>query len=223
MAIPKRTYYRLSAAAEQLHCTADDLMHLAVNGQTRLGVLFEAGSCSGVPRLHDMVHPPNDEDYVPPKDLWENIDGVFSLAPETSWENISGFVYVALYRRFEAERSGKFTFRRADLLDGTVIFLHENDQHRVITPDDLFMHDNELNALKERQTARETLAPKSETSVVRLIAGLAKMAGLDLKHPHKDAETVLNILNKMPLDVSKPTIARWLIKARDATPPQKNV
>jgi hypothetical protein len=47
MPLPPKAYYRLSEAAELLGCSVYDLIHWAVNGHTRLGVLYESSWYSG--------------------------------------------------------------------------------------------------------------------------------------------------------------------------------
>jgi hypothetical protein len=129
----KRLYYRLSQAAEILGCAVDDLVHLAANRQTRLGIVWEADSFYP----QSVIHPIDLDSDGQPKQI----------------DNYQGFVYIDCGYLVEAERTGRFTCTAVELPDGRVVSLtalHEEGLgHIHASVEELFIHQNELAALQK--------------------------------------------------------------------------
>jgi len=139
----KRTYYRLSDAAKQLECSPDDLLHLAVIGQTRLGILFVAEDVFDPIHVIETI---TQEDGRTRRDLVEFSDH-------------QSFAYVHGDDLAAAERTGQCTYSWATLPDGRQVYFGPSHHAAGInhaTVAQLFMHRTELTALMEQRDSEES-------------------------------------------------------------------
>jgi hypothetical protein len=206
MALPKRNYYRIAAAAEILGCTVEDLVHWAVQRETKLGVLFEA----------DWMDPP-----------W--LMGEVGMPPtQERVGDYAGFAYIDGSYLLEAERSGRFSFNALELLDGRVALIAPGqcDDGRIrATLVDLFIHEREFALLRNEPVSdrkRGSQANDSEPSAkgrntaLCIIGALAHMSGMDLTKPYKDAAVISSQLAEMKVNLGSEAIATWLKDVREA-------
>jgi len=137
-----RSYYRLADAAEQLGYSPDDLLHLAVTGKTRLGVLFAAED------VFDPIHvieTTTTEDDRTRRDLVE-------------FSGDQSFAYVDGGDLAVAEKTGKCVFSFASLPDGRQVSFgpgHHAAGINHATVAQLFMHRTELTALMGQRDSEE--------------------------------------------------------------------
>jgi hypothetical protein len=151
MPFPPKAYYRLSEAAELLGCSVNDLIHWAVNGHTRLGVLYTS------------------DGFYPEAVLHPKYPGEVVL-------HYNGFAYVDRGYLVDAERTGHFAFTSVELPDGRTVLINPGkDQHPVIeaTIDELFILEHEFNVLREQvnlRTERRTRPTTDRDSELQLAA-----------------------------------------------------
>ena len=127
MAIQKRDYYPLPLAASILDCTTDHLIHLAANGKTRLGVLFEIdGFCLERYSLLAATGYPTGEKAT----------------------DFLGFVYIDRGYIKSFEMTGNLSFNAVEMLDGRVVVTFQPEEKRATT--DVYMHSVDLEALKQK-------------------------------------------------------------------------
>jgi hypothetical protein len=140
MTILKRDYYPLPIAASNIGCTADDLIHLAANGRTRLGVLFHA-------------------DLFTDEEVSLAVD-----APEGNVMDVRGFAYLERRCMEEFEQVGNCIFNAVEMLDGKRVFI-AGTRGRASRPEDVYMHASDIRALLEGEGIEKPLSATDRAHV----------------------------------------------------------
>jgi hypothetical protein len=100
MGLPSRKFITLQKAAELLNCSAEDIVHWAANGETKVGIPYV---CDG---------------FDPPYILF-NPNGPFELNDRL--EDGSWFAFIDRGYLEDVELTGKCTFSSLNLEDGRVV------------------------------------------------------------------------------------------------------
>lgn len=128
----EREYYRVSAAAAELGCEVDDLIHWAATGRVSLGVLYE-------------IHGFELEKY-------QYIDSLpDSSTASDSVKEFAGFVYIpsAYFQDMERE-GGNLNFYSVRLMNGRDVSnmaIVENDECETRPLEQIYIHSNDLRKL----------------------------------------------------------------------------
>jgi hypothetical protein len=125
----EREYYRVSAAAAEIGCDVDDLIHWAATGRLSLGVLYEI-------HAFDV----SDYKYISSKQIIEG------TTPD-SVDDFNGFVYVDTHNFQDMERlGGDLRFSMIRLMNGRAI-MRRPPRMETRSLDQIYIHSNDLRKL----------------------------------------------------------------------------
>ncbi len=141
----EREYYRVSAAAAEIGCDVDDLIHWAATGRILLGVLYE---------IHGFEL--EQHRYIDDASTWS--DRV---------EEFAGFVYIhsGYFQDMERE-GGNLNFYSVRLMNGREISnmaIVENDKCETRSLDQIYIHSNDLRKLLSDGKPTTDDKPTTET------------------------------------------------------------
>lgn len=133
----EREYYRVSAAAAELGCDVDDLIHWAATGRISLGVLYEIGPIGAI-----------DHKYFEPFSEAKTPDSV---------DDFQGFVYVDTHNFQDMERlGGDLKFSMIRLMNGRAIMKRRPPRTETRSLDQIYIHSNDLRKLLAAGTPATT-------------------------------------------------------------------
>lgn len=190
MALPKKTHYPLSKAAEILKCSIDDIIHWAGNGDTKIGFPYF---------LSDNLFPPTFHD--------------FESQTSKKISNYSGFVFIPPSSLLNAQVTGRCTFEVLNLLDGKHLVFDTLHSFAIngIEINQLFIRDEELEALKSLDNHLEKPLARSEReTLLIIIAALVKKDDIDINRLSKTALNIANLTQQLGSPIGQTTIERHL-------------
>lgn len=142
----EREYYRVGAAAAELGCDVDDLIHWAAIGRLSLGVLYE------IPLF-------NESDYK----YLSHTQDVEDTTPD-SVDAFSGFVYIDSYSFQEMERlGGDLKVFIVRLMNGQAIMKMREPRTETRSLDQIYIHSNDLRKLLSDGMPTADDKPTTET------------------------------------------------------------
>lgn len=141
----EREYYRVSAAAAELGCDVDDLIHWAATGRISLGVLYEI-------HAFDV----SDYKYISWKQISEG------TTPD-SVDDFNGFVYVDTHNFQDMERlGGDLNFSIIRLMNSRAI-TRRPPRMETRSLDQIYIHSNDLRKLLSDGMPTADDKPTTET------------------------------------------------------------
>lgn len=196
----EREYYKIGVAAEELGCTVDDMIHWAATGRITLGVLFAVDSFAREQYSYYGENP------------WESMVEEF-----TGFAYLDGGYFKAL------ELSGNdLQFNSVRLIDGRTILKHPFDDNLGVetrSNEQIYIHSNDLRTLLlagAPSAAEKAVTTKERTTLLTIVALLAKEAKIDLTRPSKAAATIVEIAQIEGYQIGQRTIEEHLKKIPDA-------